>query len=322
MGFAPASLLHRYSFADVLDEETGRGYQRRFNRQHSLDFRRYIQRERSTTIPLTFNLRPCTDDGWKIRQREGQRACLKIAESAGKVLAQVDCQHRLGHLADQDILLPFMCFIGLSEIEEMEIFGVINGKAKGLSTSLLDYHDAQLTNDLAAERPELFIALLLNNDARSPWHRLLDLGGKSTSGLARRASLRTVQKAVKRFLTQTRTHKGKATEDIAEAVVEYWAAIAQVLERQWANPRKHFLTKGIGVYALMDLAADLVLEVPKGTRPNRQYFENILADFIAEIDWSRSGPLKGLGGETGAKAAIDLIRLARKKSNLRVVSHG
>jgi len=50
LGFAPASLLHGLSFADVLDERTGRGYQRRFNAQHSLDFRRYIQRPGSATI--------------------------------------------------------------------------------------------------------------------------------------------------------------------------------------------------------------------------------------------------------------------------------
>jgi hypothetical protein len=31
-----------------------------------------------------------------------------------------------------------MCFLGLTEREEMEVFNVINSKAKGLSTSLLD----------------------------------------------------------------------------------------------------------------------------------------------------------------------------------------
>jgi hypothetical protein len=44
-----------------------------------------------------------------------------------------------------------MCYIGLTEREEMEIFSVINGKAKGLSTSLLDFHDATLATDLAKE---------------------------------------------------------------------------------------------------------------------------------------------------------------------------
>ena len=68
LGFAPASLLYSLSFADVLDEDTGRGYQRRFNPKHSLDFRKYIQQENSSTIPLTFNLRPRSDGAWKIQE--------------------------------------------------------------------------------------------------------------------------------------------------------------------------------------------------------------------------------------------------------------
>ena len=147
IGFAPADLLHALSFADVLDEDTGRGYQRRFNSLHSLDFRKYIQKDNSTTIPLTFNLRPRDDGAWRIVERGSSRARLEISAPNVKVLSQVDCQHRLGHLSDLSVELPFMCFIGLSEREEMEIFNVINSKAKGLSSSLLDFHDAQLSTD-------------------------------------------------------------------------------------------------------------------------------------------------------------------------------
>src|SRR5882672_1712693 len=103
MGFAPAHVLHALSFADVLDEDTGRGYQRRFNSQHSLDFRRYIQKEASATIPLTFNLRPRGDNAWRIAVRSGSRARLEISRSNLKVLSQVDCQHRLGHLSDLSV---------------------------------------------------------------------------------------------------------------------------------------------------------------------------------------------------------------------------
>src|SRR5262249_53988597 len=154
IGFAPAQLLHTLSFADILDEDTGRGYQRRFNPQHSLDFRRYIQHEDSSTIPLTFNLRPREDSAWTLEEGGGSRdAVVRIEPTAGKVLAQVDCQHRLGYLNDLPTSLPFMSYIGLSEREEMEIFKIINSKAKGLSTSLLDFHEATLAGDLAAERP-------------------------------------------------------------------------------------------------------------------------------------------------------------------------
>lgn len=322
LGFAPANVLHAISFADVLDEDTGRGYQRRFNAQHSLDFRRYIRKPTSATIPLTFNLRPRTDRAWQLVEIDRKRAKLRINPDAGKVLAQVDCQHRLGHLSDLTIELPFMCFIGLSEQGEMEVFNVINSKAKGLSTSLLDFHDAQLSIDLAADRPELFIALFLKNDARSPWYLQLDLGGTSTSGMTRRASLRTLQKAIKRFLAKTKITRTQSADVAANVVLEFWRAVAVALPEQWSNPRKHLVTKGIGVYALMDIAADLYNEAGPSQPCDNRYFAAALSDFAGEFDWSTDGPLKGLGGEGGVKTAVGLIREARKKSRLKVISNG
>lgn len=320
LGFAPADLLRAISFADVLDEETHRGYQRRFNVHHSLDFRRYIQKPNSSTIPLTFNLRPRDDGAWRVVELDGRRARLEIAKDTPLVLAQVDCQHRLGHLSDVKLELPFMCFVGLTEREEMEVFNVINSKARGLSTSLLDFHDAQLAQDLAHDRPELFIALHLNNDARSPWHRQLDLGGNS--GMSRRASLRTMQKAIKRFLSQTRILTSHPVEDACRVVLEFWAAVVTAMPAEWGNPRKHVLTKGIGVYALMDVAADIYREAGATVSCDRHRFAAALADFCADFDWSTTGPLKGLGGEGGVKAAVERIREVRRKTRFKVISNG
>lgn len=321
LGFASASLLYSLSFADVLDEDTGRGYQRRFNPKHSLDFRKYIQQENSSTIPLTFNLRPRSDNVWRIEETTGILATLEIVEGAGKVLTQVDCQHRLGYLNDVNIDLPFMCFVGLTEREEMEVFNVINSKAKGLSTSLLDFHDATLATDLASEKPELFIALQLNSNSESPWYRQLDLGGASTSGLMRRASLRTMQKAVKKFLNQARVLRTHTPEGAAQIVLDFWSAVAVVLREAWDSPRHHLISKGVGVYALMLLAGDLYAE-NAGRGCDKRYFVTKLAEFITDLDWSTQGPLKGFGGEGGVNSVVALIREKRKKPRLKVVSNG
>jgi DNA sulfur modification protein DndB len=320
LGYASCKLLHRLSFADVLDEDSGTGYQRRFNPQHSLDFRKYIQTELSSTIPLTFNLRPEHSDCWSIRKLANDLATVTIRGTA-KVLAQVDCQHRIGYLNDLDIELPFMFYLGLSINEELEVFNIINGKAKGLSPSLLDFHDATLASDLSAERPELFIALYLNNSQDSPWYRQLDLGGLSTSGLMRRASLRTMQKAVKRFLSQSQILQLQSVEIAARVAADFWSAVAFLLRSQWENPRKYLVTKGVGVYALMGMAGDLFHE-SNGQSVDRRYFERKLSEFITEIDWGSEGDLSGLGGEAGVKAALDILRRSRSKQGLRLVKNG
>lgn len=326
LGFAPGSLLKRVSFADVLDEQTGLGYQRRFCREHSLEFKRYIVSEGATTIPLTFNLRPDESPHWKIVREspESRSATLIITTLHRPVMAQVDCQHRLGYLGDSPTEFAFMSFIGLSVEEEMEIFRVINGKAKGLSSSLLDYTESRLLeDDLPYVKPELYIALKLNNDPRSPWHQKLDLGGQNTVGMKRIASLRTMQKGAKRFLKEAGMAAANAPDDAAAAAIDFWLAISIVLQEQWGRPREHLINKGVGVYCLMSIAGELTKEA-KASRKccNVDYFIGKLSDFIDRIDWANQGPLMGFGGAKGADAALGLVRDARQRAISQVRVYG
>jgi DGQHR domain-containing protein len=318
LGFAPASTLYAISFPDVLDEQTGEGYQRRFNSGHSLDFRRYIRQPESTTIPLTFNLRPRDDHGWRLVDGGHGNVRLEIEADAGPVMAQVDCQHRLGHLADIDSELPFMCFVGLSVEEEMAVFTVINRKAKGLSRSLLDFHDARLCDDLANDRPELFIALCLSNDPASPWCGQLDVGGNKVSGMTRKASLRTLQKAIRRFLNRSAILKERSVEEAARVVLDFWLAVSVAMHDDWARPRGSLLAKGVGVYALMEIAADMWRESGVGLTRDRMVEQ--LSDLASDVDWSSDGPFKGLGGEAGASEAAAHLRALRTRSTVKAAA--
>ena len=323
LGLAPASQLHRASFADVLDEDTGTGYQRRFNASHSLEFRKYIQAPRSTTIPLTFNVRPSVRQPWILRELAAGTATLRLDLSDGPVLAQVDCQHRLGFLKDVEVPLAFMTFLGLSVREEMEVFNVINSKAKGLNSSLLDFHESALTSDLSAAKPEIYIALRLNELEESPWFRRLDLGGSTTVGMRRYASLRTMQKAVRRFLRGSRILDSVETDDALKVVVAFWRSVATVLAPEWRTPRNNFVTKGIGVYSLMSVAADLYLDGRKARIScDEAYFTGTLSDFARDVDWSSNGPLRGFGGTAGADQALALLRSVRTRKRLKVLTNG
>jgi DNA sulfur modification protein DndB len=318
VGFAPANLLHQCSFADILIEQTGEGYQRRFNDKHSLDFRTYIQTQGSTTIPLTFNLRPEHSEHWKI-EPSGSTSNL-IIDSEHKVMSQVDCQHRLGYLADLGVSLPFMTFIGLSEKEEMAIFNTINSKAKGLPGSLLDFHDTKLIADIEKIKPELVLAVRLNDDSSSPWSKMLDLGGNRTSGMQRRASLRTMQKAIRVFIRNLPPEFSDDIEELYQIILSYWMVLTVILVEEWDNPRKNVLCKGIGVYSLMAIAADICREKPELAHLSWDDFFRIkIGSFATYVDWSNQGYFKGLGGEAGVKEATEILRRARTESKLKVI---
>lgn len=316
-GFAPGALLSKASFPDLLDEHTGSGYQRRFHREHSLEFKRYIQRPGASTIPLTFNLRPEHSDLWSLQPVHGHAsfAVLRLKSETVPVMAQVDCQHRLGYLRDSPIQFAFMTYIGLSVAEEMEVFRIINGKAKGLSSSLLDFTEARLASDsLSTVKPELYIALRLHEDTDSPWYKQLDLGGTSTVSPQRQASLRTMQKAVKRFLKEAHIPKSSIPETVPRTVKDFWIAVSIVLPNEWKDRRSHMITKGIGVYSLMSLAGIITREATEANQKcDLDYFIAKLSDFINQIDWSNKGPLQGYGGASGADAALLLLMQLRTK---------
>ena len=104
-------------------------------------------------------------------------------------------------------------------------------------------------------------------------------------------------------------------------VLDFWRAVASVLPQEWAAPRRHMLTKGVGVYALMRIAADIVLECREvGRACDKRAFTTALADFAELIDWSTSGSLKGFGGQGGVKQAVEFIREVRKRARYKVVN--
>ncbi len=305
LGFAPAHLLYSMSFADVLDEETGLGYQRPRNLQHSVDFKKYISKSGSSTIPLTFNLRNDLQKNWEIKA--GKTGSTLIVKRDAKCLAQVDCQHRLGEMEDSPVHLAFMTFIGLDLREEMAMFVTINTKAKGLSSSLTDFHQSNLLTDMVAEAPHLYIARKLNDDPNSPWFKMIKLGGKATSGLKRKTSLRMMQKAIKRFLTKTQISEKRGPDVACEIIINYWLAVAKIFVKEWSDPRHSLLTKGVGLYALMNLLSDVVLTSQKSSFSEKYFFDR-LRFLRKKIEWNSSGMFAGIGGQKGVSSVYKKLR--------------
>ena len=306
LGFAPARLLYGISFADVLNEDTGYGYQRPPNKKHSLDFKKYITQVGSSTIPLTFNLRKELKKNWRLKRGRNGNAVLYV-KSEARCLAQVDCQHRLGELSNEDVSLAFMSFIGLDLRTEMAHFVTINSKAKGLTSSLTDYHESKLVSDLANEAPHLFISRQLNDDPVSPWFKLIRYGGETTSGLKRKTSFRMMQKAIVRFLNQTKKiDLGDATEKYL-IVCAYWNAIKELFPAEWVDHRHHLITKGVGLHSLMRILGDIVSNKGPGDL-SAEYFRSQLEGLLGKIDWRTKGPFSDAGGQKGVQEVHAVLR--------------
>lgn len=307
LGFAPARILHACSFADVLNEDTGHGYQRPMNAAHSRSFRQYILQDATSTIPLTFNLRADRSDYWQIERRKDGRAILHLVPGM-KALAQVDCQHRLGEMGDQAICFAFMAFIGLDLRSEMAMFNIINSRAKGLSSSLTDFHQTRLIDDLALEAPHLLIAKRLNEDADSPWYRMIKYGGETSSGLMRRTSFRMMQTSVRKLLRQMEAVASCDVDLQYAIIVSYWKSIRTIFKDAWTDHRHHLITKGVGLYALSLLLGDLIQHSLKADY-TEHWFLTRLEPMAGKVDWSSQGVFATAGGKKGASE----VHMALKK---------
>lgn len=308
IGSGRACDLAEISFADVLDESRQVGYQRRFDVQHSREFRRYIESPGASTIPLTFNLRGAKGQGWDLIASDVDDVFDLVVRlprgDAPPVMAQVDCQHRLGSMADSQLQFAFQCYLGLNPSEEMAIFNVINGKAKGLNPSLLDYHRTKLTPGIDVVQLDLYIAKTLHDDPASVWHGRLSLGGQG-AGTKRKVSLRALQAATKELLRRAMLDSASQLEPLRkyEIVRSFWRAVSATWPTAWAQPRTHLLTKGVGVTALSMLAGQIVMAtLARGEFVTEETFLRSLRPLV-DLDWSNSGPFKAYGGRQGASEA-------------------
>jgi len=296
-------VLCAVSFADVLNEDVGEGYQGPRNRQHSTDSRGYISGEGTSTVPLVFNLRDATSESWDLAQGLSGMAKLCLRRGAPS-LAQADCQHRLSELYGMAVALTVMAFVGLSFRMEMALFNVINTKAKGLSPSLPNFHDSLLVSDVVDDASHLYIAQLLNEDTGSPRHRLVRYGGESTPDLRRRTSLRMLQRTVHHFIRSTETEHLRTVQDYYAVIVAFWWAVQDLFGEESNDHRHRLLTEGTGFYSLMMLLADLA-RGHNASESTTEFLPTELSPLRGRVVWGSSGTFAQAGGH---KRATDVCR--------------
>lgn len=304
LGFASASLLKQCSYIDLFIEDTGEGYQRPINRRHALDFKNYIQSPGTSTLPVAFNLRTETKLLWKIKPGKNGTATLYLKQDS-PCLSLIDGQHRLHELTDVEIPLAYIAYIELDLRTEMALFNTINSKAKGISSSLTDYHQSILLSNLVEEAPHLYIARRLQEDVSSPWYKLIRYGGETTSGLKRRTSLRMMQHSVQRVLHASLILEKSSIDTKYQTIKDFWSAIKHSFPTEWENHRGHLLTKGVGLYALSGLMADWICQYGP---LSLEEWTPLVKNLIGKINWRSDGPFAAISGRKGANSVHGFLR--------------
>ena len=198
----------------------------------------------------------------------------------------VDGQQRslaLGAAKDRSIAVPVIGFVSDELATQREQFILVNKARKlptGLINELLPEVSVLLPRNLAAKQLPSKLCEALNNDPRSPFHKLIrrESDSKERAGIvtdsalieAMKSSLKTPAGALGQF---KHNGDGNDSEAMYDALLLYWTAVRDVFPNAWGRPpTESRLMHSAGIRAmgaLMDtimLRADAAADKPAAVR--------------------------------------------------------
>ena len=329
-GSAPLAHLAAVSQADVFDQVTNPdGLQRDLSPKHAAEAYAYARREADKEFPRAFpeivlNVRDkrCVqvEDIGADEYRAARLTLDCNAMKDGKVhVSRVDGNHRL-FFADGDdhrdpilALAPFQLHIGLSREQERSLFVDINANQKGLNSSHLAVLRSKLTpeeQEIRDHLPRWIAKKLAEGDSRSPWHGLIHLGGSKkgtrTQGLTRPVNFASLEGGIGRTLAKSQYIHDLTDPDAQYALVRnYWQAVKEVFNEEWARPKDFLLLKNIGVLSMSILGGTIIDRcIPRGMFEVDD-MKSYLEQAKPVLDWGKDATgERAVTGMSGNRAAL------------------
>ncbi|WP_418027950.1 DGQHR domain-containing protein [Paenibacillus sp. JJ1722] len=302
----PAPIALNLTFVKPYDDKSGKGYQRPVDPKRCHDFALYLSKgDDALFTPVLLNA--CSN--WefsaydKLRPNYGRLFC------KGKA-SLMDGQHRLGGIqryiqeTNADIMVPFLAFHSLDEDEEIQLFDIINTKAKGIGPSLSKY--------LRRDSDELsWVATELLVRKESPFYNIGSIIGKRVKG--RHITLQNVYRTL-HFLFKKDDVALLSKEEKLNIALHYYNTLKDTFSYEWLDYGGHRITHIVCLDAL-SIAAGIVLDKFFSIEKKKIDYTSLTqaVQKLKDIDWSSTGHLRYLKGLSGSKSlATELADIMTK----------
>jgi|GEM_PF-3449916 len=365
-GSLKAKELYPALWIDRYDEDVNPlGYQRPFNAERSKDAAKYAEEEPKGFWPeAILNIR-ANDDAAKtpIVQYAFEPAApdspygtftvdydeTKVKQFGPEAVpferafSQVDCQHRLGMMANSEKEVTICIFERLTRLEEALIFRVINEKQVKISTSLVDLLVFRLgKGDLY--NPTHAWALRLNSDPVSPFYDKVYTGGAKVSGKTYVVTLRTLRECLKLAIGDdeipnrlpenrklsllkklqntsvvyqtildpnlTELQRRKNFDTAYEFIRTYWNAVNALWPDAW-DPQKHKQYKLLTTPGLkgLSMVGNAVFEQCRQKNDySYRIIDTLLSPAASWVEWHKDGDFRQATGNAGAVIVRNRLR--------------
>lgn len=341
--------LTRISQVDVFDQDTNpQGLQRDLTRAHALGAYEYVNRPARKSSPRAFpevmlNVRDkkvvtvdqLGDAGTEYTLSNGETVTAptivaltfdldKIDKAKSVKVSRVDGNHRLfygmGDGKDRGPLeayVPFSITVNLDREAETGIFVDTNAEQKGLNTSHLSVMRERLTPDEIAfeNAPARYLALRLANDAQSPWHGIVHMGGSKAgakaAGIRRPVTFTALQSAIQRILRKSTYLTSMETVDGKYGLIRnYWLAVRLACPEAFEDGSELLLLKNLGVNTLAEFGAMVIDRSMVVGNIEIEDMAGLVQHGLGNVDWHKESA--DVAGMSGNRAVLQLAaRMAK-----------
>ena len=334
-GYAKAHDLARISDPDIFDQATNKnGTQRDLKPWHAREAHAYALGNviRQTTKRLWPEIILNVRDKNVVNVGKAKNGLVSVTIYEEKIedrkgvnpqISRVDDNHRLfwgTGLVEKDkeklkplnVDIPFCITVGLNRKEKAALFRDINANQVKMNTSHLDHLSYVLSEkeELKTEESALWIAMELYQNAESPFHDKIHLGGRKAKGKKYIFSLRTFKEGIKELLTGSiELSPDKVPFELqAKAISRYWSSIKLTFSDDWDNYRSNLLLSYFAYFAWSRLGGIVIDASFRQENPTVDYMKKQLRGIKKNIDWSKTGTFKGYGGKGGGNMAFQILK--------------
>lgn len=326
-GSASAKRIFAASWIDYHDiDNNPKGYQRPFDAKRSAKAADYARDKDDAFWPecilairddgseqepdeeVKFVFKPESADGryGKLEveyKTDGMMEIGKLEEPYRRAFSQVDCQHRLGTMANSNKSVTFCIVPGINRRDEAIMFWTINAQQKGISTSLVD--SIILITDPKAP-PHVRWALTLDTDPASPYLRKIDTGGRGRPSADMLVRLRGL-KGMLQILLPSRVIPSVNDVFAYQFACNYWRVVHDLWPTQWSDKFGNKLQTSPGQRGLAQFGSHMFRRLAAVQDLRESTIRKSFPGGGKKMDWKSTGPLSTAIGKGGQKQVFDTL---------------
>ena len=220
-----------------------------------------------------------------------------------RAFSQVDCQHRLGTMAQSSESVTFCVLPEITRRQEAILFRAINQNQKGIPTSLVD-------TIIYVTDPNVPIhiswAWELLVDGASPFYNIVDTGGRGQDKTL--ITFRGLQQSLKLLVPPRRIDTGGISGGQGYYFArDFWTTVHDEWPTEFENKDDFKMMVNPGVRALSRLGRGFLVSKLDTQDFRMEKIRDYLQAGKHQVDWSNNGPLRDATGKGAEKRVFEQL---------------